>query len=282
MSTTDFRQLAKYLELVERHPTRARALSIGDSWFQYPLRSFPDLQRALATTPLLRNRVMFLDDSYPGRDADEVRGLIRRWSRVARTLADRGKPFDLIALSLGGNDVIGLDFERHLRTVPSPGTDDFLWPWTARIPDVAARHIDFEQLRATFAGIFEAYRLIIEMRNESASGATILAHTYASVTPSSIGYQFLTFKAGPWIYGPATKLGLSASDQKVLVDWLLESFHGLLKGVQASSFAGRFEILDTRRELADIPWDNEIHPTASGFRALVRQHWEPAVLRALS
>ncbi len=282
MSTTDFRQLAKYLELVERHPTRARALSIGDSWFQYPLRSFPDLQRRLATTALLRNRVMFLDDSYPGRDADEVHGLIRRWQRVARTLADRGKPFDLIVLSLGGNDVIGLDFERHLRRGPAAEADDLLWPWAGHIPAVAARHIDFEPLRATFANIFEAYRLIIQMRNESAGGATILAHTYASVTPSSIGYQFLTFKAGPWIYGPATRLGLSVPEQKVLVDWLLESFHGLLRGVQASSFAGRFEILDTRGELADARWDNEIHPSAEGFRALVRDHWEPAVLRALS
>lgn len=282
MSTTDFRHLDKYLELVERHPTRARALSIGDSWFQYPLRSFPDLQRGLATTALLRKRVMFLDDSYPGRDADEVRGLIRRWQRVARTLADRGKPFDLIALSLGGNDVIGLDFERHLRRDSGTGAGDILWPWAGHIPQVAARHIDFAQLRATFANVFDAYRLIIQMRNESASGATILAHTYAAVTPSSIGYQFLTFKAGPWVYGPATKLGLSAPDQKVLVDWLLESFHGLLRGVQESSFAGRFEILDTRRELADSRWDNEIHPSAKGFRTLVSDHWVPAVLRALS
>jgi len=280
MSSTHISQLTRYFRQLERFPRRLRGLAIGDSWFQYPLRSYPDLQRLIASPNLFGLRINFVDDSDPGRDADEVFGLIKRWQRLARTMREDFKPFDVILLSLGGNDVIGLDFQRHLKSanVLSVPVD---FPWNNDRPEVVNRHVRLDALSETFSSIANAYRAIIALRDADAPDAVIFTHTYADVTPSQVGYTFLTFRSGPWIFGPATELGLSQDDQKRLTRWLLASFHGLLLDLQAATT--HFEILDTRLELPDVAaWDNEIHPRGPGFRQLAEQHWRPAIERVIA
>jgi hypothetical protein len=282
MASTGIGQLAKYLRLLEKFPERKRGLCIGDSWFQYPLRSYADIQRLIASPKEFGTKINFVDDSYPGRDADEVIGMIKRWSRLAYTLQQDFEPFDVILLSLGGNDVIGLDFARHLKPAAAATDAVIDWPWNENIPAVARNHIRFDELRETFQTIVKAYHLIVEMRDRFAPDALIITHTYADVTPSSMAYTFLTFRAGPWIWGPATKLGLPAHEQKELTRWLLASFHGLL--LEVKSRTNRFTVLDTRLELpnAEKDWDNEIHPRGPGFRHLVAQHWRPAIKHAIA
>ena len=128
MASHDMEQARRYFAALRRFPKRKRGLCIGDSWFQYPLRSYPDLQRRIASPDEFGSRINFVDDSYPGRDADEVQGLIKRWMRVAWTMREDFKPFDLFLLSLGGNDVVGLDFIRHLSA--GTGHDSGHWPWS--------------------------------------------------------------------------------------------------------------------------------------------------------
>jgi hypothetical protein len=279
MGSTDFIRLPRYFEELERYPRRRRGLCIGDSWFQYPLRSYADLQQRIALPSVLGKRVNFVDDSYPGRDADEVQGLHRRWLRLARTLQEEGRPFDLFLLSLGGNDVVGLDFARHL----TDGTrrDGRAWPWAAEVPPAARRWIDLGALKATFDGITSAYGLIVAMRDTFAPGATIIGHTYADVTPMDVPYTFLTYRSGPWIWGPCTARGIAPAEQKLIVRWLLASFANLLRAIAQA--AGRFVVLDTRLELPDpAEWDNEIHPRGPGFRHLVERYWRPAIEAALA
>jgi hypothetical protein len=279
MAATHINQLAKYFEQLKRYPKRKRGLCIGDSWFQYPLRSYADLQRRIALPSEFGNKINFIDDSYPGRDADEVFGLFKRWRRLAATLQQDYKPFDVVLLSLGGNDVIGLDFEHHLKLPGETGNPP--WPWSNPVPPIVNDHIRLGVLTDTFRSISAAYQLIIDMRDDFAPNATIIAHTYADVTPSKTGYEFLTFKTGPWIWKPASKVGLKAAEQKEIVRWLLESFHELLLGVQEGT--SRFVVLDTRMELPDKSlWDNEIHPLGPGFRHLVEQYWRPAIAAAIA
>jgi len=280
MASTSIHQLKKYFEQLEAFPKRKRGLCIGDSWFQYPLRSYPDLQRRISAAGEFGNRINFVDDSYPGRDAEEVAGLVKRWQRLAATMKADFKPFDLILLSLGGNDVIGLDFERHLKSPGDPGSA--AWPWNDTLPQVVKDHIRLDALSQTFDRIATAYGLIIGMRDDFAPEAVIITHTYADVTPSQSPYEFLTFKAGPWIWRPASKLGIKAAEQKELVRWLLESFRNLLLDIQGSTT--KFVVLDTRSELPDAKsdWDNEIHPLGHGFRQLVEQHWRPAIEAAIA
>ncbi len=279
MASTHINHLKDYYERVKRFPRRHNALTIGDSWFQYPLRFYPDLQTRLSSNKIFGERVNFLDDSYPGRDAKDVPRMIRNWREIAAVLASRGRPFRLFLLSLGGNDVIGKDFERHL--TDGSGRDGSKWAWNDRVPAAVRRWIDLGELAATFDSIAASYDLIVAMRDEFAPAATIIGHTYAAVTPMDKPYKFFKLRAGPWIRKPATKHGIPAKDQQIILDWLLESFHTLLQSVAGR--AGRFVVVDTRRELTDpAGWDNEIHPLGEGFVHLADTFWAPAVERALA
>ncbi len=279
MATTAISQLQKYVNLVRRFPRRKRIFCIGDSWFQYPLRSYGDLQSGVSSR--LAGVAECLDDSYPGRDADEIPGMIGRWRGIAADLGDRfDRPFDLIMLSIGGNDVIGKDFAANLKS-PNDASPVVSWPWAPTVPQVAKDHIRLDRLKIAFEKIDASYRLLRTLRDDFAPDATIIGHTYADVTPMNRAYQFLGIRSGPWLWQPMIDVGLvDPVKQRELSRWLLASFAGLL-GNLADERPGLF-VLDTRLELEPTgSWDNEIHPTRQGFAHLVANHWMPAVRAAL-
>jgi hypothetical protein len=278
---TDYADFAKYVELVKKYPKRRRALTLGDSWFQYPLRRYADIQRRIDTR--FANKLLCLDDSNPGRDADETSALKDRWHRLAGYLeGEIGKPFNLMLVSLGGNDVIGKDFARHLKKPQDPpvGTT---WPWNDAIPEVARRYLKLKPLAETFDAVRSAYLDLIAIRKAAfATGSSIVTHTYANVTPSNEPYTFVGFKAGPWLWKPMVDHGLiDPAAQRVLSGWLLESFWKLLVDVKRTT--QNFVILDSRLQLPDYDgwWDNEIHPRGKGFELLVEDYWAPAVEAAI-
>lgn len=279
MPSTHIAHLKDYFERIERYPARRNVLTIGDSWFQYPLRTYLDLQSGIAANSRLGRRANILDDSYPGRDAREVKGRIARWRRIAGELAHQQKPFSLILLSLGGNDVIGHDFRRH---IDSSGTiDATVWPWSTQVPEVARRWLDLGELGRTFDMIAESHGRILALRDALAPGATVVTHTYADVTPMDRPYTFGLpgLRTGPWIWKHLAPLGLTPTEQKTLVRWLLESFHALLLHIGANSSApGRYVVLDTRLALPGTAlWDNEIHPRGPGFEQLIDGFWMPVL-----
>ena len=278
--TTDNSQFAKYLKLVRENPRKKRALYVGDSWFQYPLRSYADLQTRIDTK--FRNDLLGLDDSYPGRDADETAGLIGRWRGFASELQEKRKPFNLICVSLGGNDIIGKDFAQHLFDVPTD-QPSFNWPWSETVPDIVKTRINIKSLKQAFDTIAHAYRLIFGLRDEFAPDATVISHTYADVTPKNEPYRFAGIKTGPWIWKPLTRVGIrTAVTQREISRWLLLSFSNLLNDLAQKN--AKFVVLDTRLELPVYEgwWDNEIHPLGNGFKLLAENHWFPAVENALT
>ena len=277
MASTFITHLKDYLQRVEDFPARKNVFTIGDSWFQYPLRLFPDLQTRLSADACFGRRANILDDSSPGRDAKDVSKHIALWRDVAGVLHDRGRPFAAILLSLGGNDVIGRDFEKHLRDGSGVSRAD--WPWNDDVPALVRRWLNLVALRQTFEDVADAYLKIVALRDAFASGATIVTHTYASVTPMDSPYKFAGLRAGPWIWKYGHKRGIADADQKILVDWLLESFANRLEALaQQTSDPARFIVLDTRRELPDpAEWDNEIHPKGAGFVHLADAFWFPVL-----
>lgn len=275
MASTYINHLKDYYQRVEDFPQRRNVLTIGDSWFQYPLRLYPDLQTRLSSDAKFGKRCNILDDSVPGRDAKDVPARIRLWSDIAAHLQGLGHPFAAILLSLGGNDVIGRDFQQHLRD--GVGSSQASWPWHPNVPALVRRWLDLAALKQTFERIAASYQLIVAMRDAFAPGATIVTHTYASVTPMNRPYKFAGLRAGPWIWKHAHRAGVPDADQKILVDWLLESFANRMNAVGAASTdPARFVVLDTRRELTDpVEWDNEIHPLGPGFIHLADDIWFP-------
>ncbi|HET6602850.1 MAG TPA: hypothetical protein VFG21_01340 [Xanthomonadaceae bacterium] len=275
-----YTHLRRYVDALRRHRRHAPVLSIGDSWFQYPLRRYGDIQRKLATH--FRNELLFMDDSDPGRDAEEVPRFVPSLARAAAYLDEElGRPFRLVLVSLGGNDVIGRDFEQHLKRAGDP-PQGRQWKWNGDRPEVVRKHLLLQPLAATFERIGESYRAIANLRDSHAHGAPILCHTYADVTPSPKGYEFIGYQTGPWMWGPMRAVGLrDPGEQRELSRWLLTSFANFLH--ELGTGIGELVVLDTRRELSEYDgwWDNEIHPLGKGYKKLVDEHWAPEVGRWL-
>jgi hypothetical protein len=256
-------------------------LSIGDSWFQYPLRSYGDIQRKLAAH--YKSKILFYDDSNAGRDAKIVPTEIQpRLNRFCEHMArEENKPFDLILVSLGGNDVIGQDFPRHLKRKNSPA-DGTTFQWNANIPPSVSSHIKLNALSDTFDKVLKTYDGIVTMRKLHAPQAQIICHSYADVTPSDAPYQFIGVTKGPWMFKPMNDVGLTGeTEQREVARWLLESFENLLRHVaRGRSFV---TVLKTRQELPVYRgwWDNEIHPLGKGFQHLVDNFWVPEIDRHL-
>jgi hypothetical protein len=272
-------QRDEYVRKVSGRKALRRGLAVGDSWFQYPLRSYGDIQHKLANR--FHRNVAFLDDSVPGRDARTLPGtVLPRLTRVAAYLQELDKPIEVILASCGGNDVIGRDFATHLRPA-GVSTMPHHWPWSPTVPDVALRHVRFDALKATFQQVETAYRGLLTLRDAHAPNATIITHTYADVVPSNRAYRFAFMVSGPWLWKPMQDVALTdRQSQQELSRWLLQSFHALLQ--QFETPGNRFVVLDTRRKLPDHKlWENEIHPNNRGFQSLVDEDWAPAVERAL-
>lgn len=277
--STDPRQ--KFVNTVLDFPRRRRGLCIGDSWFQYPLRSYGDIQTKLAAH--YRTKIVFYDDSTAGRDAKQVPSMVqpRLDSISAHMKQVLGMPFDFILVSLGGNDVIGQDFARHLKkkSVPASGAS---FPWNAARPQPVKDFIQLAPLKKTFDDIRTAYEGILAMRSRSAPGSRVICHSYADVTPSDKPYQFVGVESGPWLFDPMNAVGLTDEDeQRVVSRWLLESFENLLLDIaRRRPF---MTVLKTRAELPDYKgwWDNEIHPLGKGYQLLVDEHWIPEINRHL-
>ena len=72
-------------------------------------------------------------------------------------------------------------------------------------------------------------------------------------------------------------VGLKDPDaQRVVSSWLLDQFARVL-GEFASQNA-KMRVVDSRGTLTSVrQWDNEIHPVASGFKAIAKQCWAPAL-----
>jgi len=279
MPTYFIHRLRSFLKALRDHPRRKLVLSIGDSWFQYPLRPYLDLQRRVVG--VFNSDLLLVDDSYPGRDADEVPGLQRRWRELAGSLQNEHKrPLDLILVSLGGNDIIGKDLDRHLKRADEVAVDQ-IWPWHDELPDVVKTHIRLPVLRASFETIRSAYEQLIDLRKTFAPNATLITHTYADVIPSNRPYKFAFLKTGPWMWDAMIRVGLNdPATQRQLSRWLLASFANLLADIAKTN--PRCIILDSRRELTEAEyWDNEIHPTGAGFKRLFDEYWRPAIHAAL-
>lgn len=268
----------KYVNDARRFKKRACVLSIGDSWFQYALRSFPDLQRRIELD--LYTKLLMLDNSHPGRDAKNlVSDVIPEVTSWAAFMQQEKRPFKAILVSLGGNDIIGKDFAHHLKkaTEPAdPGTQD----WSSA-PAVAQRHIRFSSLEDSLAKVQAAYKAVLALRDANAPGAPVICHTYADVTPCNVPYEFFGFTAGPWLWGPMLQVKLTDPQaQRELSRWLLATFSRMLTTLAKKK---NMVVLDSRTELPEFKgsWDNEIHPSKGGFEYLAREYWVPEVTNAI-
>jgi hypothetical protein len=232
-------------------------LSVGDSWFDYPLVGngplpgqtdiIAQLESMGAQNPLIANVA-----HWGYATTDELS--LPKQERMVQTLQDKdnwsdsGKP-DAILISGGGNDIAGDNFCIYLDFNDGHSTGLNLARFAGVIDSIKASYLD-----------------LFSFRDQYAPNVPIFGHCYDFPTPNGV-HPICT---GPWLqpslaYRGWTNVPAGAN----IIKSALQQFRTLLTGF-ASTPAYNFHLVPTQGTLKPGDWANELHPTPDGFSAMAK------------
>jgi hypothetical protein len=230
----------------------------GDSWFNYPW------------TDILR----LLEDEH-GYDVESVAhfgdtveemaysgGQLERFSRLIEKQLRRGRVPKAILLSGGGNDLAGTEFGMLLDHARSAA---------AGLNEQVASGIIDQRGRLAYITILSA---VTEICQEwIGRPLPILVHGYDYPVPDGRGFLGgWAFLPGPWLEPGFREKGFVRMQvRKAIVRDLVDRFNIMLQGVTVLPEFSHVTYVDLRKTLSTgrdykQDWDNEMHPTATGFR----------------
>ena len=246
-------------------------LAIGDSWFWYPKRAnlLESLTRHRKLKPEFANIQVL---GYNGAKLHEY-----TTGRYAKQLKEQLAPknalyFSGVMISGAGNDA--LDYRLALKADCSSKTS-------------AADCIDEDAMRSFCGDISRDLGGLIHdiwwAFNALNRAAPIFIHSYDYPIPDGRGFKLAGLSVkGPWLK-PAMDARHVPSDpelRKEICKLLIDRISTTFKNFENDATGVRF--VDSRGTLRRdaqyrSDWDNEMHPTASGFDAIIEQHWIPAL-----
>jgi len=121
----------RFIAATHKHPTWPRVYCLGDSWFQYPLKSI-DLQKQIER--IFRKEALFFNNSVPGRESAKIKALLPKMRDQLGAWE-----FDLLLVSMGGNDIVGDELAEFVKPANEPQSPGSNWP--TPVPAVVDRHI---------------------------------------------------------------------------------------------------------------------------------------------
>ena len=229
-----------------------RMLAEGDSWFNYPVPTsgggvIAHLQRLA--------RIKILNLAHYGDMAQEMLGVEQR-KRLVRYLSDNTLDFTHLLFSGGGNDFVGDTFCLLLKPRENAsGLDDAI---------IGSR------ADAVFHMVEASYRELIALRDEYRPNCMIVTHRYAYPIPSDQG----VCGQGPWLK-PSLDLmkWTDPEEQKTIAKMMIDRLDELLKTLKREQDLARkpFLLVDLPLDALKDHWENEIHPTRSGFKRVAQQ-----------
>ncbi|MCY7312722.1 MAG: hypothetical protein LH491_03625 [Pseudoxanthomonas sp.] len=228
----------------------------GDSWFTTPL------YRNLNWHSFARIDGVSIRLGKPGYLAADMctRSLTRNY---AERLASR--EFDLLCISIGGNDALDKRLARALRGKSGLSAAD------AYGKVVNAGILD---------GILEAYCTLMDSMTDLAPHIPVIGHSYAPLLKigekgrtdiMNLGLaRPLVGNVGPWLWRPMKAVLKSKAEAKPFADLLLQQgFAGVLAKVKQRyrkfSYA---DFSSVKKAEQSSFWHDEIHPTEDGFSVL--------------
>jgi len=253
--------VSRYCDALRRTPSKVGFLVEGDSWFSFPKWLRTNVLQELRD--INDGKAAFLNFADTG---DDARGMMsgKQFDELLMLLEERRRDstgelrFDAILFSGGGNDIVG------------PGLLSLLKPYQ----DGMTEHDCLHQVRfdSRLRQIEAAYEELIILRDDYLTGVPIFAHTYDYLQPTGKG----VLTAGPWLldylaadkYGKKIKTELHAPLVRLLVD----GFNGMLDRLVANH-ANVIKV-DARGTLLPTEWQDEIHPSAAGFRKIANKFQE--------
>jgi hypothetical protein len=244
----------------ERHPV---IVAEGDSWFDYPVKG--DLLDALRK----RHGYTIYEASKAGAlMEDMVYGVEREfWGsekpQIFRTvdLVVRHRP-SLVLISGGGNDLAGPELSTVINRK------------AAGVPALRTEVIDY----LIFNVLRRAYEVFIgtinQVANDLGFSVQILGHSYDFPNPDGRGYSITNVIpgfsfVGPWLKPSFDRKGFSVGEGQAMLVEIMTKLRTMQEGLEqrhpnfsAINFQG------TLKPDSLIDWDNELHPTWSGFTRL--------------
>jgi hypothetical protein len=271
VSRNNYQSYSELPGAINKHPDWKRVMCFGDSWFQLPGPKAQDIQKVL---PRIFRETLFFNEGVAGRDSDMLRKGRARVTKALKTYE-----FDVLLLSMGGNDVVGKELRSVVKKKDDP--QDFGdGRWTTA-PQQVLDHIKLSMFQARLDIVRSDVVDLVQRRDAQRTGCDILIHTYDYIWPDGRAFKLGPFKGGPWVKPHLDKAGLpDLLDQRVVSTWLLDQFAALLAKIAADS--KRFHVVDSRGVLTkQSQWADEIHPVQSGFRQIAEQAWKPVLQRLL-
>jgi hypothetical protein len=268
-----------------------RFLAQGDSWFSVgampPWATFSILQQIVLGFP-----ASAVNCAYPGR----LLARMVEWkndSGFSNLLAGKfACKWDGILLSGGGNDLIAATSVLPYASDGTPIAPDsrlLLKPseWGPATQG-ATRYVSNAGW-ATFAAHLPAqFEDVVAQRNlDINKDVPLFCHSYDYLLPRDAPASSL-FQMGPWLYPAFVAYEIPATDWLDVVKELIDRLASLLRSTVDSINAGgdqRIYLVDSRGTLIvaetgttgrSHDWENEIHPTAGGYKKLAAL-WRPVI-----
>ncbi len=239
-----------FVQSIRNFPQFPVVISEGDSWYSFPIHA--NIIDHLDVLTSRRMSLLRIED--PGDELLAMTSGAQR--RLLRQLLST-YPVDILLFSGGGNDVVGEELLDFLVDQPAGGT----WRDALNLP----------LLDRIFRQIEDAYVSLIHLRDTYRPGCVIITHGYDYLVPTGKQAHFLPFvDVGPWIkrYLEMRKI-TDPQEQQDVVIYLIDRFNEILQRLAGAH--GKFVALDNRRLLSSNEWNDEIHPTRSGFLKLAQR-----------
>ncbi|MBT4523101.1 MAG: hypothetical protein HOC23_24115 [Halieaceae bacterium] len=246
-------------------PDRIGIVAEGDSWFSYP-RKWIAAGADMNILPHIADKIGGTDTANLLRlsaNGDEAVDMTsgKQFARLYKIFKKNKSHIQLVLFSGGGNDIVG---KRDMLPL--------LNEYEAGMTYLEC--INMDRLERRLDSILLAYSRLLDLCEDIIPEAKIITHTYDIAKPWDQGAEFFwgLVKTQPWVYPYLVRRNIPRALHLPTMRYILEAFADRLVAL-ANEPANRERIhvvatQGTLRPGSKIDWENEIHPSDTGFKKI--------------
>lgn len=238
-------------------------LAIGDSWFWYPFFG-GSLINYLGPIVATQSNIILAKGNNGAEAREYVDG--KYASAVKTALKLYGDGLRAVFISGGGNDFAGFNDLRPLLQEDCTGKADASSCFRSGVGGLDAFLESTEDYYRRLIGLVYTYTKL---------DCVIVMHSYDYAIPNGNGLGHDKGWLGPALDDAKVPVALRPLCMRHLID----AFHARLQALTVLDPA-HLLVVDSRGQLADGDWANELHPTKSGFKKVATQAWRPVLRQA--
>jgi hypothetical protein len=249
-----------------------KILSQGDSWFS--IGALPPWSTSNILMELtFSSNVAIVTCAEPGQELANMASQATNSTFISLIKGPCVTQFNAILISGGGNDMIDAVANGLLLSKAN---------WTSN--PAPQRYVSQSKLAAFATALTASFTSILTLRDAGINkNVPLYLHSYDYSTPRNAG---VGFDLGPWLYPAMTTAGIPENEWVDVARYLIDQMANTYSSV--SKLAPNIFLVDTRGTLVPAAlntcgvcnnWENEIHPTPSGYSRLAAV-WESKLAMA--